>query len=398
VYFFGEGVGMGRKLISRRDFMTGSLAAAAGMMFLQSGIKKPTMKARRRKLVYRTLGKTGIRVPVIGMGMLLSDQADLMRAALDAGITHFDTTAGQPQQVRNEVMIGEVLKGRPRESFVFGPKIHLPQNQTTGLYEKGATEQEFLKKLNASLKRLQMDYVDILYHHDVSRRESALYEPIMKAMDRAKKEGKTRFLGLTTHMNVAEAVQAAADSSFYEVVMAAYNFRQKDQLNIREAIAKAARAGLGVVAIKIIRGGYDEYDKPTNPAASLKWVLQDPNVHATIPGFSTYEEMDIDLSVMEDLTLTDGEKDDLRRASLVPGLYCQGCGQCLEQCPVGMPIPNLMRAYMYAYGYRQTALAQGLIASLDLPRRLCEDCSSCAIQCLNGWNIAGKIRELINLG
>jgi predicted aldo/keto reductase-like oxidoreductase len=377
--------------------MKSSAAGIAGFMCLPSPRKKQDKSSRERKFVYRTLGKTGIRVPVIGMGMLLSDQTDLMRAALDAGITHFDTTAGQPQQVRNEVMIGKVLKGRPRESYVFGPKIHLPQNQTTGLYEKGATEQAFLKKLDASLKRLQMDYVDILYHHDVSRRESALYEPIMKAMERAKREGKARFLGLTTHMNVAEAVQAAADSYFYDVAMAAYNFRQKDHLNIREAIAKAAGAGLGVVAIKIIRGGYDEYDKPTNPAASLKWVLQDPNVHATIPGFSTYEEMDIDLSVMEDLTLTDGEKEDLKRASFLPGLYCQGCGQCLKQCPAGLPIPDLMRAYMYAYGYRQPALAQGLVASLDLPHRPCEDCSSCAVKCLNGWNIAGKIRDLGSL-
>lgn len=136
----------------------------------------PWEKAKRnldptdRKFIFRTLGKTGIRVPVIGMGMLLSGNAELMRAAIDAGITHFDTTAGQPQQLRNEVMIGEVLKGRPRESFIFGPKIHLPRNQTTGLYSKDATEEEFLNKLDASLKRLKMDYVDILYHHDVSRK------------------------------------------------------------------------------------------------------------------------------------------------------------------------------------------------------------------------------------
>jgi predicted aldo/keto reductase-like oxidoreductase len=388
-----EGIFMNGKALSRRDFMKSSAAGIAGFMCLPPHRTKQDKNPRERKFIYRTLGKSGIRVPVIGMGMLLSDQADLMRAALDAGITHFDTTAGQPQQVRNEVMIGEVLKGRPRGSFIFGPKIHLPQNQTTGLYEKGATEQEFLKKMDASLKRLQMDYVDILYHHDVSRRESALYEPIMKAMDRAKREGKTRFLGLTTHMNVAEAVQAAADSNFYEVVMAAYNFRQKDQLKIKEAIAKAAGAGLGVVAIKIIRGGYDEYDKPTNPAASLKWVLQNPNVHATIPGFSTFEEMNVDLSVMEDLTLTDTEKEDLRRASLLPGLYCQGCGRCLKQCPAGLPIPDLMRAYMYAYGYRQPALARSLVASLELPGRICEDCCSCAVKCLNGWNIAGKIQD-----
>ncbi len=376
--------------------MKSSIAGIAGLMCLSPKRKKQDENPER-KFIFRTLGKTGIRVPVIGMGMLLPGNPALIQAALDAGITHFDTTAAHPQQERNETMIGEVLKRRPRESFIFGPKIHLPRNQTTGFYEKGATEEEFLKKLDASLKRLKMDYVDILYHHDVWRKESAIHEPVMNAMDKAKRAGKTRFLGLSTHMNVAEAVQAAADSDFYEVVMTAYNFRQKDYLQIREAIAKAAGAGLGVVAIKVIRGDLEEGVKPTNPKASLKWVLQDPNVHATIPGFSTFEEMNVDLSVMEDLTLTEGEKDDLRRANLLPGLYCQGCSLCLKQCPVGMPIPDLMRAYMYAYGYHQPAFAQGLVASLDLPGQLCEECSSCAVKCLNGWNIAGKIRELSSL-
>jgi len=386
---------MDRKSISRRQFVKTSVAGAAGFMCLPSGRKKQDVNPRERKLLYRTLGKTGIRVPVIGMGMLLTGNPDLMRAALDAGITHFDTTAALPQQERNEALIGEVLRGRPRESFVFGPKIHLPRNQGTDLYDTRATEGEFLKKLDASLKRLRLDYVDILYHHDVSRKESALHEPIMRAMERAKKEGKTRYLGLTTHRNVAEAIRAAADSNFYEVVMAAYNFRQKDQLRIKEAIAGAAKAGLGVVAIKVIRGGFEEVEKPTNPRASLKWVLQDPHVQATIPGFSTYEEMEVDLSVMEDLALTDAEKEDLQNAAVTAGLYCQGCGQCLKQCPAGLPIPDLMRAYMYAYGYRQPALAQSLVASLELPRQVCKDCSSCPVVCLNQWNVGEKVRCIV---
>ena len=174
----------------------------AGVFCLPSNRERRDHKPRERKFIYRTLGKTGIRVPVIGMGMLLSGNAELMRAAIDAGITHFDTTAGMPQQVHNEVMIGEVLKGRPRDSFIFGPKIHLPRNQETGLYGKEAAEGEFLRKLDASLKRLKMEYVDILYHHDVSRKESALYEPVMNAMEKARRYGKTRFLGLTTEAPV----------------------------------------------------------------------------------------------------------------------------------------------------------------------------------------------------
>jgi predicted aldo/keto reductase-like oxidoreductase len=389
---------MGKKPVSRRDFMKSTLAAgAAGFMGPSPHGKDQGKIPKERKFITRTLGKTGIRVPVIGMGMLLTQPADLMRAALEAGITHFDTTAGLPQQWRNEEMIGEVLKGRPRESFIFGPKIHLPRNQTTGLYEQGATEDEFLKKLDASLKRLKMDYVDILYHHDVRCRESALYEPVMRAMEKAKRAGKTRFLGLTTHVHVPEAVQAAADSNFYEVVMAAYNYKQKDQLEVKAAIAQAAAAGLGVVAIKLIRGGLERGEKPVNPVASLKWVLQDPNVHATVPGFSTYEEMSLDLSVMENLSLTEAEKEDLKKVSSEPGFYCQGCGQCLKQCPAGLPIPDLMRAYMYTYGYRRPALAQSLVASLDLPRQVCEDCSSCAVTCLNNWDVAAKLRDIVRL-
>ncbi len=372
--------------------MTSAAAGLAGFFGLSSNRKIHGEDNSEGKFVYRTLGKTGIKVPVIGMGMLFSGNEDLMRAALEAGITHFDTTAGRPQQLRNEEMIGKVLAGRPRESFVFGPKIHLPRDLKTGLYGKAATEEEFLKILDASLKRLRMDCVDILYHHDVSRKESVLYEPIMKAMDKAKKQGKTRFVGLTTHMNVAEAVQAAADSNFYEVVMAAYNFRQKDQLRIKAAIGKAAEAGLGVVAIKVIGGGFDEYDKPMIPTASLKWVLQNPHVHATVPGFSTYEEMNADLSIMGNLSLTDAERKDLQEAASGAGLFCQGCGRCLEQCPAGLPIPDLMRAYMYAYGYRQPSLAQTLAASLDLPQQACEGCSSCPVVCLNQWDIAKKVR------
>jgi len=136
-----------------------------------------------------------MRVPVIGMGILGAGTPALMRAALDAGITHFDSTAAQPQQMHNETMIGEVLKGRPRESLIYGTKIHLPQNYQTGLYANAATEQEFTRILDVALQNLQMDYVDIAYHHMVSRRASAFHEPAMNAMVKARDAGKARFLG-----------------------------------------------------------------------------------------------------------------------------------------------------------------------------------------------------------
>jgi len=391
---------MNKKLNRRRFLRSASIGVLGAGLFGNKGFATTIEDQNNElpvKLVFRTLGKTGIKVPVIGMGILTSGSPALMKAALDAGITHFDSTAGQPQQIRNEEMIGEVLKGQSRDSFIYGTKIHLPRDYKTGLYEKTATEEEFTGNLDTALKRLQMDYVDILYHHMVSRRESAFYEPVMKAMEKAKKAGKARFLGMTCHSNVPEAVQAAADSNFYEVIMASYNPRQINLLQVKEAIANAAKAGLGVVAIKVIRGDIEEGQKPINPGASLKWVLQDTNVHATIPGFSNFEEMNTDLSVMEDLSLTNAEMNDLKREDSYSGLFCQGCGQCLQLCNAGLPIPDLMRAYMYVYGYRQPVLAHSLLTSLKLPPKVCNDCSSCKVVCKNGWKVSEKICDIVRL-
>ena len=125
--------------------------------------------------------------------------------------------------------------------------------------------------------------------------------------------------------------------------------------------------------------------------------MQDPNVHSTVPAFDTFDDMNVDLSVMDDLNLTDSEKEDLKRAASIPGLYCQGCGQCEKQCFAKLPIPDLMRAYMYTYGYRKPAMAQELVLSLGLPRHVCEDCGQCSVKCSIGFDVPHKIRDVARL-
>jgi len=388
-----------KKLICRRDFMRSTLAGIGGLFFLPSIDKKQEIKiveAKGKKFVYRTLGKTGIKLPVINMGVMNTNNPNLVRVALDSGMVMLDT-AQTYQRGQNEGMIGEVLKGRPRDSYVLATKARLPSNQTTGLYTEEATEEAFLKKVDVSLKNLGLEYVDIYYHHNVWKRESALYEPILKALEKVKKEGKTRFVGITTHMNEPEVIHAAVDSKAYDVILTSYNFQQKHYTKVRDAIARAAQAGIGIVGMKAIRGGSRKTPTVKNSAAALKWVLQDLNVHTIVPGFTTFEEMNIDLAVMEDLNLTDDEKKALQKEAFIPSLYCQGCRQCLKQCPEKLPIPDLMRAYMYTYGYRNLPLAQDLLFSLNLPARVCEDCALCPVKCSSGFNISGKIRDVVRI-
>ena len=392
---------MGQKLIGRRDFMKSTLAGFGGLFFLPPFHMKQEIilaeaKGKEKTFIYRTLGKTGLKLPVINMGVMLTDNPNLIRSALDSGVLLLDTAHGY-MQGRNEETIGSVIKGRPRDSFYIATKIGLPQNRTTGLYLEGATTEEFLKRLDISLKRLGLDCVDILYQHGVSRKESVMYEPILKAFELAKKAGKIRFSGVSTHSNEPEVIDAVTDSKVHDVILTAYTFKQKHYQEIRKAIARASNAGLGIVGMKAVRGAFQQQPTTRNIVASFKWILQDPNVHTVIAGFTTFEHLETDLAIMNDLTLTEQEKIDLQKEASLSGLYCQGCRQCLGQCTEKLPIPDLMRAYMYTYDYRNIAHAQDLITSLDLPDRVCEDCSFCRVKCAIGFNIPGKIRDIARI-
>jgi hypothetical protein len=322
----------------------------------------------------------------------------LVRAALDARYVFLDTAQGY-QRGTNEAMLGEILKDRPRDSFVIATKASLPKDQSTGGYGPGATEEAYTKKIDTSLKSLRVDYVDIYYHHGTWTRDATLHEPILSALQKAKKAGKIRWIGVSTHRNEPEVIDAATDSKIYDVVLPAYNFRQQHAVEIQKAIARAAGAGLGVVGMKSMGGnrGGAYASTQIDARACIKWVLQDPNVHTVICGFTTFDQMALDMTILKDLTLSAAERDQLRTASVDAGLYCQGCGGCTGQCAQGLPIPDLMRAHMYLYGYRNLVAAQDLVLSLALPRDVCGDCVACPVACANGWNLKNRVRDVVRL-
>jgi ferredoxin len=99
---------------------------------------------------------------------------------------------------------------------------------------------------------------------------------------------------------------------------------------------------------------------------------------------------------MTDLTLTEQELKDLK-ADLHGGLYCQHCRQCLPGCPLGLPVPDLMRSYMYAYGYRNPGLARDLLEELQVPSDPCRNCGACPVKCVKGFDVAGRIKDIVRL-
>jgi uncharacterized protein len=346
----------------------------------------------------RKLGRTGLEVPVVSMGVMSADNPNLVKAALDGGMVLLDT-AHVYQEGRNEEMLGTVLPARPRDSFVICTKVFVSSlDRKTGLFGKGTRSEEIAEKLDISLKRLGLDHVDILYLHAQSTREGTMHEAMLAGLEKVKKAGKTRFVGVSTHKSEPEVIRAAIAGKIYDVVLTSYNFKQDHHLEVQKAIGEAASAGLGIVAMKTQAGVFwdKEKTKPIDPKAALRWSLRDPNVHTTIPGFTTLDQLQDELAVMREPAFTPADGEKLQEQKLA-GLFCQGCEQCLEPCFQKLPIPELMRGYMYGHAYKNREAAQSLLLGLNLPTSPCGDCDNCPVVCAKGFDVRSRIRDIIRL-
>lgn len=423
--------------LDRRKFLKSGLIGAAGVVTLSTDLVAAKPSKQEKTIIYRTLGKTGLKVPVIGMGVMNSDSAPLVRAAIDKGIILFDTANGY-MNGRNEEILGNVLKDYPRKSFILETKVGpAGVDRATGLPTNATTAEDFLTKFNTSLKRLQMDYVDILYMHNISSPDMVNFKPIVRAMQQLKKEGKTKFIGVSTH-NLPAIVDAMISADIWDVVLATYNFlgkvrldysmpsapRDPEQLkklgdrppvdpavlkkmyegpameDMELALKKANDSGLGVVAMKTMAGGGfldKEKTKPINTTAAIKWVLSNPNVHTAIPGMTNFDQLDLDVRILEDITMNDQEKKDIVLAQAESGLYCTSCKNCVAGCRLKLPIPDLMRAYMYAYGYSNLEMAYTLLGELSTGDNPCNNCNLCTASCSRKFNIKEKISDISRL-
>jgi predicted aldo/keto reductase-like oxidoreductase len=398
---------MGHKM-KRREFIG---KAAFGM--ISAGFSTPFVKkvvAGQEKppnLIYRTLGRTNLQIPIVSFGVMNSDSPDLIQRALDMGITHLDT-ANVYLRGNSERVIGEVLeRSGNRDKVYVATKMRFARDTDKGVFvlkgserEPGATEENLFKQLEISLERLRTEYVDILYLHSCYSPQMATYEPLMNALVKVKKQGKTRFIGTSTHTDVANVIRATSDAGIYDVVLAAYNYVMEEKEEIGKAIRYAADKGVGVVAMKTQGGRRLQQDPDTeiNNQAALKWVLNNEYVCTTIPGMTTFEQLDMNMAVMNDLTLTGQEQRHLQMAASMRGtLFCQNCRSCVPTCPNNVAVPNLMRAYMYAVGYGNFIQARTTIGELPEKKGLnvCRECSSCQAFCRRGIDIGSRVNSLI---
>jgi len=391
------------KTDNRRGFLKKSILGISGFAIVP-GIMKENLavKALNKpspELPVRLLGKTGIKTPLLSMGTSDATDSGFVRAAYEAGIKLF-FSATYYGEGKNEKLVGEGLKGLPRDSFIIGTAVPPDGlDMRSGLFTKGFDTDAYIKKAEGSLKRFGLDYVDIFLFPFAGKRETVMHEGVIKALSQLKKQGKTRFLGIASHSDTEEALKAAADSGIYDIAMPAYNYKINNKESMDASIAYATKAGMGIVAMKTTAGAFrDKSGPPLNTNAAFKWILQNENVASIVSGMSTLEQLQKNLAMIKNLKMTDQELKDLNLSAQLSetGLYCHQCKQCLPQCPGNLDIPTLMRSYMYAYGYKNIKQAWHSLANVQYSKQ-CENCKTCKVNCPAGFDIKGKITDISRL-
>ncbi len=130
--------------------------------------------------------------------------------------------------------------------------------------------------------------------------------------------------------------------------------------------------------------------------AVLKWALRNESFACAVPGFTNFRELDEDISVARDLSLTEGEKKFLAdRQIRLAMAHCIQCGACRGTCPAGVDTPALMRAHMYLR-YPNVFQARDTLESLPAGRGLdrCASCASCVASCRGRVDIGRRVGQL----
>jgi predicted aldo/keto reductase-like oxidoreductase len=230
-------------------------------------------------------------------------------------------------------------------------------------------------RLETSLQRMNTTYIDMYYGVHGSSEPSQLTEELRQWVRKAKEQKLIRFFGFSTHKNMAANLRAAAQLDWIDGIMTSYNFRLMQDTELRQAIDACYKAGIAVIAMKILGLRTDdkvetEADKKlvepflargfTPLQANIKAVLADERIACACVGANNVAHLVSNAAAAIDGTeLSQQDMDALRQYAKAGCTgYCAGCAHiCDAACPQMPYVSDIMRYLMYynSYGHRQRA-------------------------------------------
>ncbi len=295
--------------MSRKEFLKTSSAALLGYGLSGFVTKKTESKtASKEASPLNELGRTGIKVSPIGFGASRTMESALVLAALDAGFNFLDTGRSYFNG-RNEVMVGKAVADRRKEAVIQSKLSMNVREQEGGLTSADVVKRvidEMESSLEASLKALGTDYIDVMLIHGATSPEIIHHEAVMAFFDSEKKKGKIRAHGFSAHTNQIELLRVASRQLFYDVIMVTYNhkgsyihmnsgrYSEWDQPALEVEMDRAKKNGIGLVAMKTCSAGPYSPDEKTESSFehALRWILNQNRVHTMAVAMGNFEQIE----------------------------------------------------------------------------------------------------------
>ena len=368
---------------SRRKFLKIAGAVGVGSTLAPLGALAPangsaeTKPVERLTVPTRPFGTTGVNVSILALGGVLriSDQS-VFRQAFNMGVTYWDT-ADSYGWGKNEKAIGKYFTRYPDHR----DKVFLVTKAAT------SNPKKLSEQLHTSLQRMHTSYVDMYLIHHVSDVSKELTDDVKRWAENAKAKGKIRLFGFSTHKNMENSMQAAANLGWIDGIMMSYNYRLMVKDPMKKAVDASVKAGIGLTAMKtqaaFSANFYASIGSETDDAlimtenflkkgytaeqAKLKVVWENPQIASicsAMPNMTLLQANAAAALNTEPLSEGDKRRLDHYARQTAPG-YCAGCAHiCESAVNDDIPISDILRFCMYNHGYHDRARASELFQAL----------------------------------
>jgi aryl-alcohol dehydrogenase-like predicted oxidoreductase len=304
---------MGINQISRKEFFIKALAGIAGISLVSKNLTGLISSGPK----LRGIGDTGIMVSPIGFGAPRTNDESLIKYALEKGMNFIDTGRAYSNG-NNEKLVGRAIAGT-RGNVVIQSKIRLEENElpSKGKGRKGAEEirNSLASKLEASLKALNTDYIDVMLYHDAVDENLLFHQETMRFFAEMKKSGVIKAHGFSTHNDYMNLPKRNNSERFYDVIMVPFNhkgsfvhsvtgsYSEWDQKKLISILTDAGNKGIGVIAMKTCSDGKYSPSADIEPSykEAVLWVLQHKFISSAAITMANFEQVDEHTSWLKDL-------------------------------------------------------------------------------------------------
>jgi aryl-alcohol dehydrogenase-like predicted oxidoreductase len=304
---------MKAKDFTRRDFIKTTGAVAAGVI-LAPTVACTSSPFDPKGLPTAVLGKTGVRVPIMALGlgsrfMAIEEEKglEILETALNSGLYYWDTAAIYKNDKQfSEERIGKILNPIRNKVFL-----------ATKVSDRNADDAK--RTVETSLKRLNTDYIDLFQIHSITSEDDVKQfgsaDGVLPVLHKFKEEGVIRHIGFTGHTS-ASAMKLAAEMYDFDTMLIAMNHQQKDQAFEEQPVPFAAGKGMGVLAMKVIRPR--ETVNGLSPDDLIKYALSLKGVTAAVIGTDSVEVLKKNIETIKSFQPLSNDKMNQLRAALDP--------------------------------------------------------------------------------